>query len=335
MLLDVDSGIKTLPYRNYIEPSLDAEGGMQREGGHRASEDLPPFAIQSKSIYSGILPIAKSSDSEWSLVGHGKSYSDCGTLRFRGCLNIEEHYHALDRNQSGKAFVQGYKRSCARKECPICHESWAGLEAGRVEYRLKAYGGRKWHRPIHLSVSPEPDLWNIDYETMRKEAYKVLKKVGIVGGSIIFHPFREKCCACGSTKDFESKLCEKCGFDRFEWYFSPHFHVIGYGWHSGFVKNWVIRNHGVRKSVHATIMYQLSHAGVNEKYHTITWFGALAYNKLKIEPLLEEKNICPLCKHDLVPLFYVGEGIVPPPDVEGDYFLDSNDWRESHIRYND
>ena len=284
-------------------------------------------------VLSGILPIAKSTDSEWSLVGHGLQYADCGTLRYRGCLNVEGHYEALDRDQNGKAFVQVYRRSCARKECPICYESWAGLEAGRTEYRVKAYSRRKWHRPIHLVVSPDPSLWFMDYEAMRSETYKVLKRVGIVGGCEIFHPFREKCCVCGSLKDFEEKVCVKCGFDRFEWYFSPHFHVIGFGWHSGFVKNWVVRNFGVRESVHATIMYQLSHAGVHKNYHTVTWFGDLAYNKLKIEPLVEAKPVCPLCGLDLVPLIHVGESKVPPPIEEGDYFLDSCDWMKCYVHW--
>jgi len=52
VLLDVDSGIKTLPYRNVIEPSPDAESGVQGERGHRASEDLSPLAIQASLVYS-------------------------------------------------------------------------------------------------------------------------------------------------------------------------------------------------------------------------------------------------------------------------------------------
>ena len=283
-------------------------------------------------VLSGILPIAKSTKSEigsiwvsedkttsgilesgWSLVGHGEAYADCGTIRFRGCLNVHEHHKALDREQNGKVFVQAYRRSCARKECPICRESWAGLEAGRAEYRLKGYRG-KWRKPIHLSVSPEPILWDMEFEKLRSGAYNVLKRVGIVGGSVIFHPFRQ---------------------DRAKkWFFSPHFHVIGYGWHNGFaVRGWVVKNHGIRKSVHSTVLYQLSHAGFNKKYHTVTWFGELAYNKLRLEPLVEAKPVCPLCGFELVPLVYVGCEDRPPPSEEGDYFLEPSDWLERHGRW--
>jgi len=251
--------------------------------------------------------------SEWSLPGHGEAYADCGTIRFRGCLNVADHHQALDRNQEGKAFVQAYRRSCGRKECPKCYESWAGLEAGRVEFRLNYYAG-KWKRPIHVSANPSPELWGLPFEKLRSSAYHILKRVGIVGGSMIYHPFRQD--------------------DSKKWVFSPHFHMIGYGWHRGFyIKGWVVKNHGVRKSVFYTAMYQLSHAGVNPQYHTVTWFGELSYNKLKAPPLIEEKPKCPLCGLELVPLIFVGEGRVPPPIEEGDYFLAVEDWLEHHGRW--
>ena len=280
------------------------DAGVQ--GGQRASED--PLAL----IGSGIIAYSEKY-LEWSLVGKGEAYADCGSIRFRGCLNVADHHQALDRDQGGKAFVQAYRRSCNRKECPKCYESWASLEANRAEYRLRSYKGR-WRKPIHLSVNPSPEFWGMDFKEMRSKAYKVLKRVGIVGGSLIYHPFRQ---------DEHSK-----------WFFSPHFHAVGYGFHNGFYeKGWVVKNHGVRKSVHATIKYQLSHAGVNKIYHTITWFGALSYNVLKIFPFQEPKPVCPLCGLELVPLIYVGEGTVPPPVEEGNYFLTVEDWIEHYGRW--
>ena len=260
------------------------------------------------------LPIAKSTSSEgWSLPGHGSPYSDCGSLRFRGCLNVADHHKALDREQEGKAFVQAYRRSCGRKECPVCYESWAALEAGRIEFRLSYYVG-KWRKPVHISVNPSPELWGIPFVKLRSSAYRVLKRVGIVGGSMIYHHSRQ----------------DEVG----KWFFSPHFHVIGYGWHRGFsIPGWVVKNHGVRKSVFFTAMYQLSHAGVNSDYHTVTWFGELSYNKLKAPELVEEKPKCPLCGLELVPLIFVGSNRVPPPIDEGDYFFDCCDWLERPGRW--
>lgn len=280
------------------------------------------------ALLSGILPIAKSTTSEigsiwaseeetiggWNLPGHGQQYPDCGTIRFRGCLNVAEHRQTLldGREAVGKAYVNAYKRSCGRKECPVCYESWAGLEAGRVEFRLSYYAG-KWRRPVHVSANPSPELWGLPFEKLRSSAYRVLKRAGIVGGSVIYHPFRQN--------------------DVKKWFFSPHFHIIGYGWHRGFsIPGWVVRNHGVRKSVHATVMYQLSHAGVNPDYHTITWFGELSYNKLKVPELVEEKPKCPLCGLELVKLVFVGKDRVPPPE-EGEYFLEPTDWIQSYSRW--
>jgi len=249
----------------------------------------------------------------WELPGHGEPYEDCGNIRFRGCLNVAEHHKALDRDQEGKAYVKAYRKSCFRPSCPTCYKSWVGREAGRIEFRLSYYAG-KWRKSIHVSANPSPELWGLPFEKLRSLAYRALKKVGIVGGSMIYHTFRQD----------ESK----------KWFFSPHFHVIGYGYHTGkYYEGWVIRNHGVRKSVFSTATYQLSHAGVNPKYHTVTWFGELSYQKLEAPPLVEEKPRCPLCGHELIKLRYIG-GKDPPPGDEGDYFLDPGDWAEIYSRCN-
>ncbi len=94
-------------------------------------------------------------------------------------------------------------------------------------------------------------------------------------------------------------------FDRQRgWFFSPHYHVLGYGWIHGTKENyertgWVIKNLGVRSSVYRTAQYQLSHAGVwmdkrQRKRATITWFGALAYNRFSA-PREKHSEKCPLC----------------------------------------
>jgi hypothetical protein len=93
--------------------------------------------------------------------------------------------------------------------------------------------------------------------------------------------------------------------------------------------DWVVKNLRVRKSVHATLTYLLSHVGLAHGilptgnlpkrllFETVVWFGSAAYNKLKMpekEPLPEW---CPLCE-DGIPasqwseLDWVGQG--PPPD---------------------
>jgi len=299
------------------------------------------------SLEEGILPISEKYRSEWSLPAHGSQYADCGDLRFRGCLNVEVHHESLeDSERRGKVFVQGYYRSCGRKECPICYESWAGLEAGRASYRLLSFCASKKtvreifsivdekkrsryvdrafrsarRKVIHTIFSVPESLWSEKIEVLRSLLYKIAKKSGLFGGCAIFHPYRN----------------HKKGSDQ--WYWSPHFHVLGFGW-IRHVKvlyeryGWIIKNAGVRKTVHGTLMYQLSHAGVHKEHHVVTWFGALSYNKLRVDPMPEVKPVCPICGSELVELVFCGGLDRPPPDVEGSFWLCSEDWREKVRRF--
>jgi hypothetical protein len=165
---------------------------------------------------------------------------------------------------------------------------------------------------IHLAVSPsEKDFANLSYEELRVKAYAVARKSGFLGGSCMFHPYREN--------------------DNGTWRFSPHFHMIGYGWIHGTKEGyeshgWIVKNLGVRDSVFATAMYQLSHCGVHEKYNSVTWFGRLSYNKLRnVAPMKAEKHVCPVCGAELVQLLYCGRPEDLPEVDEGvGFWFDSS-----------
>ena len=266
------------------------------------------------SSTEGILPIAKSILTEWgfewSLPGHGLSYSDCGQWRSRGCLNVEGHaQQGLDEDHAGKVFVRRYQRTCMRAACPECYESWAGKEAGKIAHRLQH--APKQGKPIHLIVSPPVEFWiRSSYESLRRMAYEIVKANGFRGGSCIFHHLRQ------------NKTTKK-------WYFSPHFHMIGFGWiegtKEGFEKHgWVVKNAGIRKTVSGTALYQLSHAGIHDHYHTVTWFGNLAYNNLKVPPMPEKEEVCPICGSVLEPLWYFGSEKIP--DERGDFWFEPEGW---------
>lgn len=281
-------------------------------GGNPAMEGCPLPGGQGQ----GILPIAKSKSPvfidpkgilvswgfDWGLPGQGEAYADCGSARFKGCLNVGEH-------ESGLALVKMYRRTCMRAECPICYESWAGKQAKRIEHRLKAWKSRG--EVIHLIVSPPVEVWvrSPSENALRRKAYRIASESRFLGGSCMFHPFRE------------DPLTHR-------WHFSPHFHMLGYGWirgtKEGFERHgWVVKNAGVRKTVSGTALYQLSHAGVHKSKHTVTWFGRLAYNNFKAPPL-EKDDRCPECGSKLRPLQYVGSG--DPPMEKGDYWLASDNW---------
>lgn len=280
----------------------------------------PSSSVHQK--FEGILPIAKSTfvpwGFEWALPGHGEPYADCGSWRSKGCLNVEGHkQEGILEKMAGKVLVRRYKRTCIRAECPKCYESWAGKEAGKIQHRLRS--SPKKSRPIHLIVSPSvEDVCRLSFEDLRHKSYSVSKKSGFYGGSCIFHPFRED--------DFTKT-----------WYFSPHFHMVGYGWivrtKEGYERHgWVVKNAGLRKTVSGTALYQLSHAGVHKNHHTVTWFGTMAYNKLRVVGSEPTEERCPICGEKLRALWYFGAEKLP--EEEGDFWLLPDDWVYKPRRFN-
>jgi hypothetical protein len=265
----------------------------------------------------------------WGLPGHGVAKPDCGTFYTVGCLNVDEHFQeqlGSENSIVGKVYVKRKKVSCKDPTCPMCYETWASREARRIERRCSAY---RLHGalPIHFVASVPHYLYDKNAEFLRSEAYSVSKKVGFLGGSCIYHPYRE----IEGTK---------------LWYFSPHFHMIGFGWIKGsgqeyLSSGWICRNLGVRDSVYSTAFYQLSHCGVwygPGRRHSVTWFGGLSYNKLKVAPEEKTQEVCPICGQDLVRLVWRGDGPIPiPEDVEGEYWLDPGGWLHTlyrgHVSY--
>jgi hypothetical protein len=282
--------------------SLQAEGLTLRE--------------EERGIHTGILPLAKSTSVGfqkkwfgWDLPGHGVAYADCGSWRKKGCL--ETHLHnqeILEGGAIGKAYVKVFRRTCLRAECPICYEKWAGRESGKVEWRLRAWSGRG--REIHVIVSPKrKDVYSLSFQDLRRKCYFVVRNSGVLGGSCIFHPFRQN----EKTK---------------AWYFSPHFHIIGFGWirgtKRGYIRHgWIVKNAGIRKTVSGTALYQLSHCGVHEKYHSITWFGKLSYNRLRVPEKPLEKEVCPICGSKLRLLLQI-KACSDLKNEEGEYFLNAD-----------
>ena len=246
----------------------------------------------------------------WDLPGHGDPYYNCGDFYSKGCLNSRDHPDDL-------AFIKRMVSTCLRAVCPVCYQKWAGKQAHAIAYRLdQARRGNA--KEIHVQISlPRSDYFLVedDYSKLRRKIYSLLKKSGFWGGSCIFHPFRL------------NKSIKK-------WYFSPHFHIIGYGWIRGkkvkaiYEKTgYIIKNLGVRKSVVATAQYQLSHAGIKSGTHTITWFGSVAYNKIKIIPEVVEPEVCPECGNRLIRVAYVGDGEDPLGErPEGEYWIEPGGW---------
>lgn len=282
----------------------------------------------------------------WVMASGGEVKEDCGKTLVFGCLNVEEHLeenHRLDGSEShaGKVYVDLRRHSCMRLECPVCYEKAAAREAGRIEHRMKAWHSRG--KPIHFVVSAPFSLYYLSIERLREIAYKVARSVGFWGGSCIVHPWRERCKICGTPKDGTEKRCLNCGCGELVWYFSPHFHMIGYGFISGekvakeYARSgWISKKVGATReeedAVFKTAMYQVSHCGVKKNRHSVTWFGAMAYSKLKVEKEIVAKKVCPLCGSELEALRYLGDGPLPWTE-EGDHYGDLQDWGRRTVHH--
>jgi len=246
----------------------------------------------------------------WKLPGTQEPRDTCGEFFTKGCFNRNMH-------PGHKDFVMRGCKSCFRASCKKCWLlKWLSRESSRATERITKYSEfwkkmnqnhlfsqRKYLRPIHVIVSPPWKDKFISFEKLKEKTRKMLKIAGIEGGLMIYHPFP---------------------YDKKErkWSVRPHFHVIGFGWVVLQKKitndGWVIKNKGVRNSLHSTIYYQLSHAGVSSDIHSLTWFGTLSYRAkfsfaYKIEKP-EGSDFCEYCGFMLVECEFVGTD--RPPDNE-------------------
>ena len=230
-------------------------------------------------------------------------------------------------NHHKEDYVFLYHR-CFKPECPVCYKAWVNREAERVVERLKSaeklYNGRLGVIK-HFVVSP-PQEWAVKlmndkdgFKVLKAKCIKLLKKSGLFGGCVIFHSHRK---------------------DGLVWFYSPHFHIVGYGClinsdifyeKSG---GWIYKNKGVRKSVFGTVSYLLTHCGLGYNsdgvrvFHCVVWFGCLSYNKIVIES--ETKvlvpELCSKCKeplHRFVSCYYGGSDV--------DTYKDFDSWEDMGI----
>jgi hypothetical protein len=242
---------------------------------------------------------------EWGLPSHGESQPDCGSFYRVACFNLEDH-------PDGLAVFSSRVHRCFSPKCPVCWGAWALREAGRIEYRVLESQKKlpSLGLPIHVVASVPSWEYGLSKEQLAKKATRYVKEAGFLGGCCVFHQFRQ---------DKISGL----------WYFSPHFHMIGFGWIEGAEdvyesKGWIVKNLGVRHNVFGTAFYQLTHCSVYYgpgRKHSVTWIGELAYNKgLKIPPKPVKPDLCPYCGETFQKVVWVGEGDPPLPCVAQDRF---------------
>ena len=256
---------------------------------------------------------------DFQLVGHGKVTNVfCGKyLRFKGCLRVDLHnLITLDgKSYKGKVFTRKVHHFCHKPSCPVCFKSgWAIRQAGNIEGRL-AEASKRFGLVEHIVASVPVSDYGLSLEALRKKVDKILLARGVIGGVKIFHGFRYNL--------------------RKRWYWSPHFHVLGFvlggysrcrnckrKWnclkgcggfddrsYQNFLKDgYYVKVLGKRKTVFGTAWYQLNHSSIDvtkKRFHVSTWFGVCSYRKLKVT-VEKRKELCPICQHDLIGIDYHG-----------------------------
>lgn len=240
------------------------------------------------------------------LPGNGEQPDHCGVPSPHYCRDCRTAFYA--------------DSTCRMRTCPSCYEKWGAKEASKASRRVwagyvKALAEGREDVRVHHCIVSVPYLGQ-SLDELRKMAKEIARSKGSSGEAIIPHPFRN-----------EDDLWLMDG--------TVHFHIVAIfpdGRFSPAVKGepfiWKVIPRPKTKNdytgIHTLeeckklIAYQLSHAGIVEGKHSLTWSGDLAYNKLRTEDLAqvpedtETGQICPNCgsrntepceQYDMVPTF--------------------------------
>ncbi len=243
----------------------------------------------------------------WHFPATSEPHYWCGIFATFGCP------HAKDHEKLGwgyKTYVKQFQRSCYRPVCTKCYVKWIARESRKATRRIWKYEAQNTgKKSIHVFFSVPKYMQYYSVDKLREQVRLVLKQAKVAGGALIFHPFR---------KD------PKNG----NWYWSPHFHFVGYGSYRNIAnafgwKGWYVGIKGIRKSTFQTLCYLLSHCGVRKGNHTVTWFGELSYGKLPVEKV-EPLTHCPACGRKFIEIYHDGIHPVVPPDIDFDGFVQSD-----------
>jgi len=262
-------------------------------------ETLPTKSVYPAIRQSTTFILSKKPDG---MYGSGFKYYKCGSWSYYGCRSPHVN---LETGKDPKVYVRRVKYSCGRPLCPVCYVIVCSKTANRAKAR---YSASHCKTKLHLSISHK------DRELSRSEVRKALAYVGVKGGCIIEHPWRQN----KKTK---------------EWYYSPHYHSLGVGWVSGSKARHYEKTYGIlvkninptkKRSVFGTIYYQLTHAVYRPNKHSISWFGVMAYNNLSVKRVKPGKLVCPICNQRLVKLLYLEDGDPKLNHNEG--WFNPKDW---------
>jgi hypothetical protein len=280
---------------------------------------LPPESRLDFMLYPALR--ATYFEEQWQLAAQGEPYLSCGQVRAKAwCPDCLDYKHDL-------------LDHCDRPECPVCNLTWARRGAMRITERMWSYRkilkkhGKRHARLSHVSFSVPVEESHRDYRELRKELYKVMKKAGVRGAEVTFHPYRFRDCfgnevpwkRCSLNPEAESPIPSVAVW-------SPHWHVICTGWlipsdEFEARTGWIYKKHGelyTRDDVFSCAAYLLTHMGLHASMQSITYMGEASYSRLVIaeERVDYEPVLCPDCEAELE-LHYVKAKVIDGLPVLG------------------
>ncbi len=290
--------------------------------------DKVPVIVNNESIFTmpGLGPITNDKCGMWVNALKCPNYEDINPE-----LNLENLDKIINKREikHDRFIVQ---HSCHKPTCPVCYPSWTKrvatkaterLEIGRELYMLAgftfeyidAHGNKKrgtLERFDHVILSPPQDeaieaIRTLEgFKKLRKDARKKCDIMGMVGGIMIFHPFRQ---------NDPAKITDEGGAYRYDippyaWYPGPHFHLVGCGYlmqsDRFYTKTgWMYKKLKPRDQITETIKYivgyQSSHCGITKGVQSVTYFGLFSYNKIVKDRIIKivETIKCRGCNTDL------------------------------------
>lgn len=298
------------------------------------------------------LPVDYKGHENYMPVGRGVKSSDfCSRwVSFSVCKNVEGHKGVFlgGTDCTDKVVVRHNHMWCTKSSCPVCFNlGWSVREARSITGRFIEGDKRGFGKVEHIMVSVSVVDRDLPESVLREKCRKALVVRGVIGGSMIFHGFRE----------------DK---SRGVLVWSPHYHVLGYieggyncrcckrKWnclkgcggfddrgYQGFLETgYFVKVLGERTTIFGTAWYSLNHATIRvgiKRFQSVTWFGVSSYCKFKSEKVKTE-SLCPACGDEMGRCFYVGKRHIVKDIGSADYvplFVDDEFGEDGEPNYVD
>ncbi|MDD2326184.1 MAG: hypothetical protein PHW63_09335 [Alphaproteobacteria bacterium] len=246
--------------------------------------------------------------------GIGFKKPDCGAwvMKLESGREYRDIFHNCD-SLGCPVCVDG----AITKKARTAEERFLQYESAKLAENAVLIAGEIRHstpRHIPFTVSPAhvAELWHragkkhgVFLDLARAEFNQALRTSGLIGGVAVYHPNRVKHPGTGLTGSRakvlitrEAKLAgamtdespasalyayirkQKRPADYY--YFSPHFHVTGFGMLINIEEfeklnpGWTYHNKGNVSNVGGLLRYLFTHMGMIDDRHSVTWFGRLS-----------------------------------------------------------